>query len=142
MVWAAMATIFGLLSWAAIVVVAIAIDGVRSVQAAVGGFVVAMVFASFASLVAGLPLALLLTCFWRFLARRLPQLDQTWTGLWAGGTVIALIVSLLYYTICTWAFKNDVPYFNTSIALFATVVGGLLLPRKIFSWLRPGVFAR
>lgn len=136
--WALLATVFGLLSWGVIVAVAIAFSGVSSVGAGAAGLVVAMVFASFIALVVGLPAALLLTTLWYFMARALPQLDRTWSGLLLGSVVLALIVSLLYYGVCLWAYGTS--YLYNSIFLFATVVSGLLLPRKLFSWLRLGTF--
>jgi hypothetical protein len=138
--WAVLATVFGLLCWATIVVVAIVFSGVSSVQTGIAGLVIAMVFATFAALVVGLPVALLLTTLWHVIARPLPHLDRNWEGIFLGSAVLALIMSSLYYSICMWAYAT--PYLYNSIFLFVTVTGGLLLPRKVFSWLRPSTFTR
>ena len=141
--WATLATVFGLVGWAAIVAAAIVVDGPASMITGYASLVVAMVFASFVAVVVGLPVALFLTTLWYFvIARRFPQLDRTWAGLLFGGVILALIVSILYYGICTWAFVQDTRYSFNSIALFSAVAAGLLLPRKLFYWLRPGTFTR
>ena len=90
-----------------------------------------------------LPHLLFTLAGWLVLVRIAPSLERSWLGLLGGIPLLAalcfpLVASLTFQI---WSPSNVVDYVSTLLLTSGGVSFGLLLPRRVIRWLKPGCFA-
>jgi len=98
-------------------------------------FMSLVIFLAFGLLVM-MPITLVVIVCWVLLARRLPHLERSFNGIAAGSAAVALAMALMVWAVRSASSNTGGAVFPVAWLLASWV--GLFLPRRLFSYLRPG----